>query len=1578
MISFTDTLELISYIVFDVIKEQNNMNFPQAEQIMKHWEKLCKKEGSCSCEAVNIQFPNIYRIISTSLDDLLYVMNNSICSIENHTAQLYVCSYCSYFEDLPKVINENDLCEALCRAIDIVNKPISPFYIQLNRKANNACIIANNEGRRWATEKWIYLGDKPIPKKESLISRLLIRFDPSVHTIDEIIHHKIFSETIKSYQQRGYSLILDISDKKTLDDCVRIGVLRTGDKPPMLMTVYNPLNDPEAWDIDAETWYESKMLQHQSDIMLFVNNLQNEIFRYQWKPQAWLEQFQHATVLQTNQTDIFDSCDKRRHKLRMTVMLNTIGTIRKKKYRIGEHEYDLHLNPDLKTIVYNHQSKLKLAGSISSLRSIPFQQTSVKVKKKDCLIAYGDLVRKGKRPVLLNMANQTSPGGGYRKGDDAQEENLFRRSDYFRSLDIGLDHIVDDMKSERYHCTSIGIINSNDFNPEDMYPMDDYGAIYTSGLTVFRQSEDTGYVFMEKPLENVCAIAMAAYREPNLDGNLLANKYAIGMRKKIENIFAIAYHQNHDSLVLSAFGCGAFRNPPEHVAKIFQSVIEQYAGFFEEIIFAIIDDHNTGHSLNPQGNFLPFQRQLDQMIVKAMIPSYQANTVFGPYRLVNDDLNIDDVSICNLPPCQFGAYCKNMYSIDNTEEYSHPPWCAKTFSNEECTQTNDNVHLLSFIHRNPCPYGGLCKNIEDNQHALEFKHPLFCSAGGDCQDMSEHHEKAYRHLPFCQDYRECTIYHRRDKSHCEAYRHCTPFCKYGNNCRNFHDSDHIEKYQHPFRKPCPRTPYHCSLDKKFMQTSDNQQVSSPTHEHDHAFAHICPWGRNCRDAKNHSHLENTIHILRPICQYDGQCKKLTDEDHLNSYTHEKVRDIRRLCPDNKTCGHRHKPEHLQFYWHSTWFANSGVVRFQYLNENINFVENQNANIERIKKYLRDEKWTLFSSDNNLRQIIDWLRIVQPVHRCKPNIFQSILAHGHVMSREHMDRLAEPEFVAYTVLQHPEIRGIKALTTKSIAERAMEYVTALVKNEYADNFAVENSLSSTNLFTKSSKESLEPQENYLLNIGISRQDLDKIKRKTIEIAQASWQLKSNKTGFGHPPDIDLGTVRNIFSILGPNSGEHYGDIYIVFKREILHHPDSNFSIQAATSYHSGRAFKWRPWLGQKPEDLKERVQLFHTSKLHASIPGYEYVAALELMALAGLKEKTMNVNLTKIFDLWKKSDSHKAIEAHLPTLIPLDYIDHIYMAEETYDSYNKNIKVLIDTFFHQRITKAPHRLGEEYNEFVRDKLCSYQDDLHSVSRPIQGAAITIQPTNFDEHIVLPLKISQAYEQYCADHSVPSNTMLTTYIYWEVMNGDMMLSLSNKRIEPGADLSNVHCLVCYIAPKPSANDVDYQEQPSYLNSGIPFIHEILVKNREYAVKSTTLYRGCNTNDFLTFCLKIQHSTSTVSLFHVGPNATYNRKQISHSFARSNLDLTKLDFIHVSAGADTLPIRNLFVTFEKPIYPLVYMDIHIEQSLFDLVSKYRQAIIESFKIILNVLTRTNQHTTAQNLTGKPQVFHQNSLYV
>lgn len=57
-----------------------------------------------------------------------------------------------------------------------------------------------------------------------------------------------------------------------------------------------------------------------------------------------------------------------------------------------------------------------------------------------------------------------------------------------------------------------------------------------------------------------------------------------------------------------ALGCGAFRNPPEHMAEIFDSVLHEpeFANKFKVVRFAVIEDHNSRHR-----NFGAFDRRFN-------------------------------------------------------------------------------------------------------------------------------------------------------------------------------------------------------------------------------------------------------------------------------------------------------------------------------------------------------------------------------------------------------------------------------------------------------------------------------------------------------------------------------------------------------------------------------------------------------------------------------------------------------------------------------------------------------------------------------------------------------------------------------------------------------------------------------------------------------------------------------------------------------------------------------------------------------------------------------------------------------
>ena len=56
---------------------------------------------------------------------------------------------------------------------------------------------------------------------------------------------------------------------------------------------------------------------------------------------------------------------------------------------------------------------------------------------------------------------------------------------------------------------------------------------------------------------------------------------------RIRRIFEIAATNGNEVLILGAFGCGAFRNPPQIVAKVFNTVMQDYLCHLDTIEYAI-------------------------------------------------------------------------------------------------------------------------------------------------------------------------------------------------------------------------------------------------------------------------------------------------------------------------------------------------------------------------------------------------------------------------------------------------------------------------------------------------------------------------------------------------------------------------------------------------------------------------------------------------------------------------------------------------------------------------------------------------------------------------------------------------------------------------------------------------------------------------------------------------------------------------------------------------------------------------------------------------------------------------------
>lgn len=274
---------------------------------------------------------------------------------------------------------------------------------------------------------------------------------------------------------------------------------------------------------------------------------------------------------------------------REAVYVNTVAIVKKGSY----------LSPKGKTVTITDEDKMingtKFYGkkAIVNYNSIPRYETEIKVIDNDCIYAAKDLIDRGLNPCVLNMASFHTPGGGVVTGSSAQEENIFRRTNIFKSL---------------YQFHTIGE-NYGIKQKEERYPLDyNFGGIYTPSVTVFKGSDDTNYTPLEEPFK-IAVVSVAAVKNPRVENGKLVPWVVDTIKSKIRQILDISLEHGHDSLILSAFGCGAYKTPPTEMARLFKEVLndKKYKGAFKVIHFAIINLKSTNGAHNPQGNFKPFK-----------------------------------------------------------------------------------------------------------------------------------------------------------------------------------------------------------------------------------------------------------------------------------------------------------------------------------------------------------------------------------------------------------------------------------------------------------------------------------------------------------------------------------------------------------------------------------------------------------------------------------------------------------------------------------------------------------------------------------------------------------------------------------------------------------------------------------------------------------------------------------------------------------------------------------------------------------------------------------------------------------
>jgi uncharacterized protein (TIGR02452 family) len=237
-------------------------------------------------------------------------------------------------------------------------------------------------------------------------------------------------------------------------------------------------------------------------------------------------------------------------------------------------------NDTKKKCINGKYSKLKINDSIKytkqDLTSMEmkkkYDKTIIEVINEDTLVACELLVKEDKQICALNMGSCFNPGGGVKKGCTAQEEELFRRTNYFLTL------------------------------KDDFYDLIGGDCIYSPTIHVIKNKN---YEDIDVPF-SVSFIAAAAVRKPKTIMDKKDRIYANdadreSMDDTIDAIFKVPYINNKTTLVLSALGCGAYGNPQKEVINIFNKYIKKYDGCFRKIVFAIYSVKDNNYELFKNG-----------------------------------------------------------------------------------------------------------------------------------------------------------------------------------------------------------------------------------------------------------------------------------------------------------------------------------------------------------------------------------------------------------------------------------------------------------------------------------------------------------------------------------------------------------------------------------------------------------------------------------------------------------------------------------------------------------------------------------------------------------------------------------------------------------------------------------------------------------------------------------------------------------------------------------------------------------------------------------------------------------------
>lgn len=238
------------------------------------------------------------------------------------------------------------------------------------------------------------------------------------------------------------------------------------------------------------------------------------------------------------------------------------------------------LKESLKQSIKNQKIILEKSPFQAPDKMIYSEKAEIIVSKKRSFEAAS--AYRGLNVLVHNFASASNPGGGVTRGSTAQEECLCRCS--------GL-----------YFCLNEKEMWNQFYQPHrrDKNPLHNDDIIYTPDILVFKTDSAYPKLMKEEEWYQVNVLTCAA---PNLrekpsnsynsgDGTRrvkVSDKELLDIHeKRLRRILDVALVEGNEIVILGAFGCGAFENNPEVVARAAKNVIEDYRYGFKKIEFAV-------------------------------------------------------------------------------------------------------------------------------------------------------------------------------------------------------------------------------------------------------------------------------------------------------------------------------------------------------------------------------------------------------------------------------------------------------------------------------------------------------------------------------------------------------------------------------------------------------------------------------------------------------------------------------------------------------------------------------------------------------------------------------------------------------------------------------------------------------------------------------------------------------------------------------------------------------------------------------------------------------------------------------